>query len=146
MTVLSARARTATKSSRCCWNRTWSGRCAHKTNGRSRVRRHCSATVARIWGEAQRSGPRGMPRPSTCTGGGGMDNARAFALVEAKLDKTLERMRRIIGVNTVVPPGENYDVLVDYLEPQFQSVGFSTQRVTVPPEKVAQIPLPLKGP
>ena len=75
-----------------------------------------------------------------------MDANRAFALVEAKLDKTLERMRRIIGINTVVPPGENYDVLVDYLEPQFQSVGFNTQRVIVPPEMVAQIPLPLNGP
>ncbi len=75
-----------------------------------------------------------------------MDIAHAFDLVEAKLDRTLERMRRIVGVNTVVPPGENYDVLVDYLEPQFQAAGFSTKRVIVPPDKVAQIPLPLKGP
>lgn len=71
---------------------------------------------------------------------------QAFALIEAKQDKTLERIRRVIGVNTVVPPGENYDVLVDYLEPQFQALGFKTERVTVPPAKVAQIPLPLKGP
>ncbi len=75
-----------------------------------------------------------------------MDTTRAFDLVDAKLDKTLERMRRIIGVNTVIPPGENYDTLVDYLEPQFQTAGFTTQRVIVPPDKVAQIPLPLKGP
>ena len=42
-----------------------------------------------------------------------MDIQQAFDLIEAKQDKTLERMRRVIGVNTVVPPGENYDVLVD---------------------------------
>ena len=75
-----------------------------------------------------------------------MDTTRAFALVDAKLDRTLERMRRIIGVNTVVPPGENYEALVAYLEPQFQAAGFETRRVVVPPEKVAQIPLPLSGP
>ncbi|MCA1553421.1 MAG: M20/M25/M40 family metallo-hydrolase, partial [Chloroflexi bacterium] len=75
-----------------------------------------------------------------------MDTQRAFELVDGKLDQTLERMRRIIGVNTVIPPGENYDVLVDYLEPQFRDVGFTTERVVVPPEKVAQIPLPLSGP
>jgi len=74
------------------------------------------------------------------------DFTQAFAQVEARIDKTLERLRRIIGVNTVVPPGLNYDVLVDYLEPQFRAAGFATERVTVPPEKVAQIPLPLVGP
>jgi succinyl-diaminopimelate desuccinylase len=75
-----------------------------------------------------------------------MDFTRAFELVDAKQARTLERLRQIVGVNTVVPPGLNYDVLVDYLEPQFQAAGFKTTRVTVPPETVALIPLPLSGP
>jgi succinyl-diaminopimelate desuccinylase len=75
-----------------------------------------------------------------------MDTNSAFQLIDTKLEKTIERLRRIVGVNTVVPPGANYDVLVDYLEPQFKAAGFATERVVVPPEKVAQIPLPLGGP
>jgi acetylornithine deacetylase/succinyl-diaminopimelate desuccinylase-like protein len=64
-----------------------------------------------------------------------MDTNRAFQLIDAKLEKTIERLRRIVGVNTVVPPGANYDVLVDYLEPQFKAAGFATERVVVPPER-----------
>src|SRR6476646_4824678 len=75
-----------------------------------------------------------------------MDTHSAFHLIDTELEKTIERLRRIVGVNTVVPPGSNYDVLVDYLEPQFKAAGFATERVVVPPEKVAQIPLPLVGP
>ncbi len=75
-----------------------------------------------------------------------MDITRAFELIDAKQAKTIERLQKIVGVNTVVPPGLHYDTLVDYLEPQFREAGFHTERVVVPSEKVAQIPLPLKGP
>ncbi len=74
------------------------------------------------------------------------DLAEAFALIEARQERTIERLRHIVGINTVVPPGLNYDSLVDYLEPQFHAAGFATERVVVPTEKVAQIPLPLQGP
>lgn len=71
---------------------------------------------------------------------------QTFALVDGKTDRILELFRQVIGVDTTVPPGRNYDTLVDILEPQFQRLGFTTERVTIPEELVAGIPLPLEGP
>ncbi|MDI3339344.1 MAG: ArgE/DapE family deacylase [Sphaerobacter sp.] len=74
-----------------------------------------------------------------------MDYTRAFALVEAQEDRLIERLRLVIGIDTTVPPGENYGKLVGLVEPEFQRLGFTTTRVVIPPEKIAQIPLPLSG-
>jgi succinyl-diaminopimelate desuccinylase len=74
------------------------------------------------------------------------DRAALSALVDAKEQALLDRLRMIIGVDNCIPPGRNYDTLVDLLEPQFQAYGCTTERVTVPEELVRQIPLPLEGP
>lgn len=74
-----------------------------------------------------------------------MDFSRAFALVDEQEDRLIERLRQVVAIDTTVPPGENYKELVDLVEPEFQRFGFKTTRVTVPEEKVAQIPLPLSG-
>lgn len=70
---------------------------------------------------------------------------RVFAAVEAKEEALLARLRRIIRVDNSVPPGRNYDTLVDLIEPEFQRFGFTTERVVIPPDLIAQIPLPLEG-
>lgn len=75
-----------------------------------------------------------------------MNQQAALQLVDQKQASTIECLQEILRVNTVVPPGSNYSALVDYLEPQFRALGLETRRVTVPPEHIAAIPLPLEGP
>ncbi len=70
----------------------------------------------------------------------------AFDLVGTKEERILELYKTLIGVDTTVPPGKNYDTLLDLIEPEFQRLGFTTERVTIPDELVATIPLPLEGP
>jgi succinyl-diaminopimelate desuccinylase len=71
---------------------------------------------------------------------------RAWEIADGKTDQILARFKTVIGVNTVVPPGLNYDTLVDLLEPEFARLGFETERVVIPDELIADIPLPLQGP
>jgi succinyl-diaminopimelate desuccinylase len=70
----------------------------------------------------------------------------AFAKVQENEDYIVDVLRRVIAVDTSVPPGENYDKLIDQVEPDFKKFGFNTERVVVPEDKVKQIPLPLTGP
>lgn len=74
-----------------------------------------------------------------------MDFTEAFAAVDAQEDKLIERLRSIIAIDNCVPPGRNYDTLLDLVEPEFQRLGFDTTRVVIPWEKIEQIPLPLEG-
>jgi succinyl-diaminopimelate desuccinylase len=71
---------------------------------------------------------------------------RAFDLVDGKEERILELYREVIGVDTSVPPGRNYDTLVSLLEPRFAKLGFTNERVVIPDELLANIPLPLDGP
>lgn len=71
---------------------------------------------------------------------------RVFDLVDTMDDRILQHFRDVIAVDTTVPPGRNYDTLVDVLEPQFRALGFSTERVVIPDHLLANIPLPLDGP
>lgn len=74
-----------------------------------------------------------------------MDFSSAFAAVDARESSLIDRLRKIIAIDNCVPPGDNYDKVLDLVEPEFRRFGFETTRVVIPPEKVAQIPLPLKG-
>ncbi len=76
---------------------------------------------------------------------GTIDWDAVFAAVEAKEEALLERLRQIIRVDNCIPPGKNYDTLVDLLEPQFKQYGFTTERVVIPEELWRAIPLPLEG-
>ncbi|MGA7670219.1 MAG: ArgE/DapE family deacylase [Nitrolancea sp.] len=71
---------------------------------------------------------------------------QAFHLVDGKTEQILKRFRTVIGVDTTVPPGKNYDTLLDLIEPEFERLGFETERVVIPAELVKTIPLPLEGP
>lgn len=73
------------------------------------------------------------------------DVSAAFAAVDAQQDALIHRIRQVIAVDTTVPPGRGYAELLDIVEPEFQRLGFTTTRVTIPDELVAQIPLPLEG-
>lgn len=75
-----------------------------------------------------------------------MPYKEAFARVEKEEDYIVDILRQVIAVDTSVPPGENYDLLIDKVEPEFNKFGFETERVVVPDELVKQIPLPLSGP
>ena len=74
-----------------------------------------------------------------------MDYSEAFARVEQEEEYIVDVLKRIIAVDTSVPPGENYAKLLDVVEPEFKKFNFETQRVVVPEEKVAQIPYKLSG-
>ena len=78
--------------------------------------------------------------------GGSMDFKDIAALVDHEEEYIVDMLRRIIAVDTSVPPGRNYDRLLDIVEPEFKTLGFETRRVVVPPEKAARILLPLEGP
>lgn len=71
---------------------------------------------------------------------------RAFDLVEQNESKLLDRYRTVIGIDTSVPPGLNYDTFIDAVEPDFKRLGFETERVVIPQDRYAHIPLPLEGP
>lgn len=75
-----------------------------------------------------------------------MPYEEAFRKVEESEDYIVDMLRRIVAVDTSVPPGENYEQLIDIVEPEFRGLGFETDRVTVPEEKVAQMPWELSGP
>src|SRR3712207_1055197 len=71
--------------------------------------------------------------------------ARIVAAVETQEGALLERLRRVTGIDTTVPPGRNYPALVEAVEPEFQALGLRTERVVVPEEQWRAIPLPLAG-
>jgi succinyl-diaminopimelate desuccinylase len=66
--------------------------------------------------------------------------------VEQKRHRIINLLRDLIKIPTVVPPGNNYADLVDFLEPLFKKLGFTTERVIVPDEHIKAIPYPLEGP
>ncbi|HEY8293173.1 MAG TPA: hypothetical protein VIG44_11825, partial [Thermomicrobiales bacterium] len=79
------------------------------------------------------------------TMGQALDWDAIFAAVDARQDAFLARLREIIRVDNTIPPGRNYDTLVDLIAPQFEAAGLTTERVIIPPELIAAIPLPLEG-
>jgi succinyl-diaminopimelate desuccinylase len=71
---------------------------------------------------------------------------QVFKAVEQKRDRIITLLRELIKIPTVVPPGDNYADLVDFAEPLFKNLGFTTERVIVPDEHIKAIPYPLEGP
>jgi succinyl-diaminopimelate desuccinylase len=46
----------------------------------------------------------------------------------------MDLLKRIISFKTVAPPGSNYGEIVDWLDPIFREMGFSTQKMVMPEE------------
>ena len=74
-----------------------------------------------------------------------MDYNEAFEHVEANRDYIVETLRKLIRIDTSIPPGKNYDKLVAAVEPDFEKFGFTNERVIIPEEKVKEIPYDLEG-
>jgi succinyl-diaminopimelate desuccinylase len=75
-----------------------------------------------------------------------MGHEDAFRKVEGTEDYLIDILQKLIAVDTSVPPGENYAQLIDIVEPEFKRFGFATKRVTMPEDRVAQMPWDLSGP
>ncbi len=71
---------------------------------------------------------------------------QVFKAVDQKRDRITDLMRELIKIPTVVPPGNNYAEIVDFLEPLFKKLGFICERVIIPEEHIKAIPYPLEGP
>ncbi len=86
-----------------------------------------------------------MAESTAHTTGHTLDWDAIFAAVDARQEAFLDRLRAIIRVDNTVPPGRNYDTLVDLIAPQFEAAGLTAERVVIPPAQIAAIPLPLSG-
>ena len=75
-----------------------------------------------------------------------MDATAAFDHIEKNTEYLVETLRRLISIDTRVPPGNEYERIVTFLESEFRRWGLETERVVVPPEKVKVIPHPIEGP
>src|SRR5450756_2511353 len=75
---------------------------------------------------------------------GEMDTEAVFKEVEGKAARMADLLKQLIRVDTSVPPGKNYGVLLDVVEPLLSTAGLSTKRVVVPEERWRRIPLPLE--
>jgi succinyl-diaminopimelate desuccinylase len=71
---------------------------------------------------------------------------RACARVEEREADLINTIRAIVAIDNGAPPGANCDKLADVLEPMFQRLGFQTERILVPEERLQDIPYRLEGP
>ncbi|MFX0152996.1 MAG: M20 family metallopeptidase [Candidatus Hodarchaeota archaeon] len=58
----------------------------------------------------------------------------------------MEIMKKLIGVDTTVPPGNTYREYIEIISPYFENLSFSLEEVIVPADLVKEIPYPLEGP
>ncbi|TFG14946.1 MAG: M20 family peptidase [Promethearchaeota archaeon] len=61
-------------------------------------------------------------------------------------ESILTLFKKLININTSVPPGNMYREYVDAISPYFKELGYSLEEVIVPEDLVKQIPFPLEGP
>ncbi|MHC1579715.1 MAG: M20 family metallopeptidase [Candidatus Alkanophagales archaeon] len=54
--------------------------------------------------------------------------------VEGRRGELLRLLRRLVAIRTDVPPGENYDEIIDFLIPKFEAFGFECEKVEMPQE------------
>ena len=59
-----------------------------------------------------------------------MDRLNTF--IEGSAPALLARLRRLVRIPTVNPPGENYGAITDYLTRELARVGLSARRFTIP--------------
>lgn len=70
----------------------------------------------------------------------------AFAAVDANEGYLIKALQDLVAVDTSVPPGRNYDTIATVAEGYFHALGFATERVVIPEDRIKAIPLPLDGP
>lgn len=60
--------------------------------------------------------------------------------------KFMSILKKMIAVDTSIPPANTYREYVDVISPYFKDLDYSLEEVLVPEELVKQIPYPLEGP
>lgn len=58
----------------------------------------------------------------------------------------MEIMKKLIKIDTSVPPGNTYREYVDVISPYFIELDFTLEEIIIPEKLIQQIPYPLKGP
>ncbi len=71
-----------------------------------------------------------------------MDKEKMFQIVDSKEEELLDLFRDVIAIDNNVPPGKNYDQLVNTLIPHFEKAGLETEKVIIPEKLWKQIPTP----
>ncbi len=71
-----------------------------------------------------------------------MELQKVFDHVEAHEEEMLDLFRRVIAIDNNVPPGHNYEKVIDEFIPYFESAGLSIEKVIVPEELWKEIPTP----
>ncbi|MFW9906913.1 MAG: M20 family metallopeptidase, partial [Candidatus Thorarchaeota archaeon] len=61
-------------------------------------------------------------------------------------ENIMELLRKLISIDTTVPPGNSYREYVDSISPYFKELDYKLEEVIVPDEHIKQIPSPLEGP
>ncbi|MFO7964588.1 MAG: ArgE/DapE family deacylase [Desulfobacterales bacterium] len=74
-----------------------------------------------------------------------MDHKTLFSHIDRNLPYVIDVLKRMIAVDTSVPPGRHYGDFVDLVAPEFEKFGFTTQKIIVPEEKVNLMPWNLSG-
>ena len=58
----------------------------------------------------------------------------------------MEIMKKLIKIDTSVPPGNTYREYVDVISPYFIELDFTLEEILIPEKLIQQIPYPLEGP
>lgn len=61
-------------------------------------------------------------------------------------DVIMDILRKLVSIDTTVPPGDSYREFIDAISPYFKELSYNLEEVIVPDKLVKQIPYPLKGP
>jgi len=61
-------------------------------------------------------------------------------------EKIMDIIKKLVSIDTTVPPGNSYREYVDAISPYFRELNFSLEEVVLPEDLVKQIPFPLEGP
>lgn len=61
-------------------------------------------------------------------------------------DRIIKLFKKLISIDTTVPPGNSYREYVDTISPYFKELNYELQEVNIPSELIKEIPLPIEGP
>ncbi len=61
-------------------------------------------------------------------------------------ERIMEIMKKVIKIDTSVPPGNTYREYVDVISPYFIELDYTLEEIFIPEKLIQQIPYPLKGP
>ncbi|MFQ6061881.1 MAG: M20 family metallopeptidase [Methanosarcinales archaeon] len=61
-----------------------------------------------------------------------MTDKELFNYIESKTKETLEILTDLVKIPTQVPPGDNYDEIIEFLMPFFEELGFRVENLHLP--------------